>query len=224
MHNYKKEFIEFIVRVDAIQFGNFTLKNGRKSPYFFNSSKFNTGILIDELGLYYASAIEENAQDCNLIFGPAYKGIPLCISSASALSKKLKHDIGYFFNRKEKKNYGDHGILVGQNPLAKDVVVMVDDVITDGRTKIELIDLIKELCEVEVKGVVVALDRMEKNSHGVDAINEFQQITGIPVWPIITIREIYDYLRYSEFDRSPTLEKSTYEKIENYLSNYCVQS
>ena len=143
MQSYKKEFIEFLVRVDAIQFGEFTLKSGRESPYFFNSSKFNTGFLIDELSLYYAAAIEENVPNCNLIFGPAYKGIPLCVSSATALSRRLNHDIGYFFNRKEKKNHGDHGVFVGQNPLPKDLVVMVDDVITDGLTKIESIGLIK---------------------------------------------------------------------------------
>jgi len=224
MQSYKKEFLQFLVRVDAIQFGNFTLKNGRNSPYFFNSSKFNTGPLIDELGLYYAAAIEEYVPDCNLIFGPAYKGIPLCVSSASALSRRLNQDIGYFFNRKEKKNHGDHGHIIGKNPLAKDLVVMVDDVITDGRTKIESIGLIREFCKVEIKGVIVALDRMEKNSKGVDSINEFQHSTGIPVWSIITIREIFDYLKYMEIDRSLTLEKSTYGKIENYLSKYCAQS
>ena len=188
-----------------------------------NSSKFNTGTLIDELGLYYAAAIEEYVPDCNLIFGPAYKGIPLCVSSATALSRRLNHDIGYFFNRKEKKNHGDHGVFVGQNPLPKDLVVMVDDVITDGHTKIESIGLIRELCEAEVKGVIVALDRMEKNSKGVDAITDFQCSTGIPVWSIITIKEILDYLRSSEFNRPLTLEKSTCNKIENYLSKYCVR-
>jgi len=223
MQSYKKNFIEFLVRVNAIEFGNFTLKNGRKSPYFFNSSKFNTGLLIDELGLYYAAAIEENVPNCNLIFGPAYKGIPLCVSSASALSKRLNHDIGYFFNRKEKKNHSDHGVFVGQNPLPKDLVVIVDDVITDGLTKIESIGLIRELCDVEIKGVIVALDRMEKNSKGIDTITDFQRSTGIPVWSIITIKEIIDYLRNSKFDRLLTLEKSTYKKIENYLSKYCVR-
>jgi len=223
MQSFKKEFVEFLVRVDAIQFGEFTLKNGRKSPYFFNSSKFNTGLLIDELSLYYAAAIEKFIPNCNLIFGPAYKGIPLCVSSATALSRRLNHDIGYFFNRKEKKQHGDHGFFVGQNPLPKDLVVMVDDVITDGLTKIESITLIKELCDVEVKGVIVALDRMEKNSKGVDAITYFQRNTGIPVWSIITIKEIFDYLKNKEFKRSLTLEKSTYNKIENYISKYCVR-
>jgi len=182
MQTYKKEFAEFLVRADALQFGEYTLKSGRISPYFFNSSKFNNGPLIEELGLYYAAAIEENAPNCSLIFGPAYKGIPLCVSAASSLSGRLKKNIGNFFNRKEKKTHPDQGILVGQLPLAHDSVVMVDDVITDGLTKIESVELIRELCKVEFSGVLVALDRMEKNSQGNDAIAEFQQKTGVPVW------------------------------------------
>ena len=188
MQSYKKEFAKFLVRAEALQFGEFTLKSGRSSPYFFNSSKFNTGPLIEELGRYYASAIEENAPNCSLIFGPAYKGIPLCVSAATALSSSLNQNIGYFFNRKEKKTHGDHGSLVGHLPLPKDSVVMVDDVITDGLTKIESVTMLRELCGVEFSGVLVALDRMEKNSLGYDAIDDFQQKTGVPVWSITTIR------------------------------------
>ncbi len=224
MQTYKKEFAEFLVRADALQFGEYTLKSGRISPYFFNSSKFNNGPLIEELGLYYAAAIEENAPNCSLIFGPAYKGIPLCVSAASALSGRLKKNIGYFFNRKEKKTHGDQGILVGQLPLAHDSVVMVDDVITDGLTKIESVELIRELCKVEFSGVLVALDRMEKNSQGNDAIAEFQQKTGVPVWSIITIREICAYLKNREIDGSVVLNESTFIKIENYLAQHSVRS
>ena len=224
MQTYKKEFAEFLVRADALQFGEYTLKSGRISPYFFNSSKFNNGPLIEELGLFYAEAIAENAQNCTLIFGPAYKGIPLCVSSASALSGRLNKNIGYFFNRKEKKTHGDQGILVGQLPLARDSVVMVDDVITDGLTKIESVALIRELCGVDFSGVLVALDRMEKNSHGNDAIAEFQQKTGVPVWSIITIREICAYLKNRKIDGSVVLNESTFIKIENYLAQHSVRS
>lgn len=223
MQSYKKEFAKFLVRAEALQFGEFTLKSGRSSPYFFNSSKFNTGPLIEELGRYYASAIEENAPNCSLIFGPAYKGIPLCVSAATALSSSLNQNIGYFFNRKEKKTHGDQGILVGQLPLAHDSVVMVDDVITDGLTKIESVELIRELCKVEFSGVLVALDRMEKNSQGNDAIAEFQQKTGVPVWSIITIREICAYLKNREIDGSVVLDESIFLKIENYLAEHSVR-
>ena len=224
MQTYKKKFAEFLVRADALQFGEFTLKSGRSSPYFFNSSKFNNGPLIEELGSYYAAAIEENAPNCNLIYGPAYKGIPLCISTAIALSARLNQNIGYFFNRKEKKTHGDQGTLVGQFPLASDSVVMVDDVITDGLTKIESVKLIRELCKVEFSGVLVALDRMEKNSQANDAITEFQQKTGVPVWSIITIREICDYLKNRKIGGSVVLDESTFLKIENYLAVHSVRS
>ena len=224
MQTYKKKFAEFLVRADAFQFGEFTLKSGRSSPYFFNSSKFNNGPLIEELGSYYAAAIEENAPNCNLIYGPAYKGIPLCISTAIALSARLNQNIGYFFNRKEKKTHGDQGTLVGQFPLASDSVVMVDDVITDGLTKIESVKLIRELCKVEFSGVLVALDRMEKNSQDNDAITEFQQKTGVPVWSIITIREICDYLKNRKIGGSVVLGESTFLKIENYLAEHSVRS
>ena len=224
MQTYKKKFAEFLVRADALQFGEFTLKSGRNSPYFFNSSKFNNGPLIEELGSYYAAAIEENAPNCNLIYGPAYKGIPLCISTAIALSARLNQNIGYFFNRKEKKTHGDQGTLVGQFPLAGDSVVMVDDVITDGLTKIESVKLIRELCKVEFSGVLVALDRMEKNSQDNDAITEFQQKTGVPVWSIITIREICDYLKNRKIGGSVVLDESTFLKIENYLAVHSVRS
>ena len=224
MQTYKKEFAEFLVRADALQFGEFTLKSGRSSPYFFNSSKFNNGPLIEELGSYYAAAIEENAPNCNLIYGPAYKGIPLCLTTAIALSARLKKDIGYFFNRKEKKTHGDQGNLVVQLPLARDCVVMVDDVITDGLTKIESVSLIRELCKIEFFGVLVALNRMEKNSQANDAITEFQQKTGVPVWSIITIRETCDYLKNREIDGSVVLDESTFLKIENYLAEHSASS
>ncbi len=224
MQTYKKKFAEFLVRADALQFGEFTLKSGRSSPYFFNSSKFNNGPLIEELGSYYAAAIEENAPNCNFIYGPAYKGIPLCISTAIALSARLNQNIGYFFNRKEKKTHGDQGTLVGQFPLASDSVVMVDDVITDGLTKIESVKLIRELCKVEFSGVLVSLDRMEKNSQDNDAITEFQQKTSVPVWSIITIREICDYLKNRKIGGSVVLDESTFLKIENYLAEHSVRS
>ncbi|MED5435714.1 MAG: orotate phosphoribosyltransferase [SAR324 cluster bacterium] len=224
MQTYKKKFAEFLVRADALQFGEFTLKSGRSSPYFFNSSKFNNGPLIEELGSYYAAAIEENAPNCNLIYGPAYKGIPLCISTAIALSARLNQNIGYFFNRKEKKTHGDQGTLVGQFPLASDSVVMVDDVITDGLTKIESVNLIRRLCKVEFSGVLVSLDRMEKNSQANDAITEFQQKTSVPVWSIITIREICDYLINRKIGGSVVLDESTFLKIANYLAEHSVRS
>ena len=223
MQNYKKNFAEFLLKADAIRFGKFTLKSGRVSPYFFNSSKFNTGPLIEQLGQYYASAIQQHAPDCSLIFGPAYKGIPLSVTVATALSKKLTRNIGYFFNRKEIKTHGDQGTLVGQLPQPGDMAVMVDDVFTDGHTKIESVDLVRELCKIEFYGVLVALDRMESSSRGEDAIAEFQLKTGVPVWSIITIREVSLYLKNRIVNGNVVLDETLYHEIERYLEEHSIR-
>ena len=223
MENYKKQFAEFLVSAEALQFGEFTLKSGRVSPYFFNSSNFNTGPLIEQLGQYYASAIQQHAPDCSLVFGPAYKGIPLCVTVATALSKKLSRNIGYFFNRKEIKTHGDQGALVGQLPLPDDIAVMVDDVFTDGHTKIESLDLVRELCKIRFSGVLVALDRMESSSRGEDAIAEFQLKTGVPVWSIITIREVCLYLKNRIVNGNVVLDENLYKQIERYLEEHSIR-
>ena len=223
MKNYKKQFAEFLVSADALQFGEFTLKSGRVSPYFFNSSKFNTGLLIEQLGQYYASAIQQHAADCSLVFGPAYKGIPLCVTVATALSKKQNRNIGYFFNRKEIKTHGDQGTLVGQLPQSGDMAVMVDDVFTDGHTKVESVDLVWELCKIEFSGVLAALDRMESSSHGEDAIAEFKLKTGVPVWSIITIREVCLYLKNRIVNGNLVLDENIYQKIERYFEEHSIR-
>ena len=223
MQNYKKQFAEFLVKSDALQFGEFTLKGGRVSPYFFNSSKFNTGPLIEELGQYYASAIEQHVPSCSTVFGPAYKGIPLCVTVATALSKKMNRNIGYFFNRKEIKMHGDQGTLVGQFPHTGDLVVMVDDVFTDGHTKIESVDLIRDLCKIKFSGVMVALDRMESSSRGGDAIAEFKIKTGVPVWSIINIREVCLYLKNRVVNGNIFLNEAIYQKIERYLEEHSIR-
>jgi len=223
MQKYKKQFAEFLVSADALQFGEFTLKSGRVSPYFFNSSKFNTGPLIEQLGQYYASTIQQHVPDCGLVFGPAYKGIPLCVTVATALSKKLNRNIGYFFNRKEIKTHGDQGTLVGQLPQPGDMAVMVDDVFTDGHTKIESIDLVRELCKIEFSGVFVALDRMESSSRGENAIAEFKLKTGVPVWSIITIREVCLYLKNRYVNGSVVLDETIYQEIERYLEEHSIR-
>ena len=222
MQKYKKQFAEFLVNADALQFGEFTLKSGRVSPYFFNSSNFNTGPLIEQLGQYYASAVQQHVPGCSMVFGPAYKGIPLCVTVATALSKKLNRNIGYFFNRKEIKTHGDHGSLVGQLPQLGDMAVMVDDVFTDGHTKVESVDLVRELCKIEFSGVLVALDRMESSSIGEDAIAEFMLKTGVPVWSIITIREVCLYLKNKVVNGNVVLDESIYLEIERYLEEHSI--
>ena len=223
MQKYKKRFSEFLVSADALQFGEFTLKSGRVSPYFFNSSKFNTGPLIEQLGQYYASAIQQHAPDCSLVFGPAYKGIPLCVAVATALSKKMNRNIGYFFNRKEIKTHGDKGTFVGQLPQPGDVAVMVDDVFTDGHTKIVSLEMVRELCKIKFSGVLVALDRMERSLQGDNAIAEFKLKTDVPVWSIITIREVCIFLKNRIVNGNVVLDQTIYQEIERYLEEYSIR-
>ena len=223
MQKIKKEFSEFLIEADSLQFGKFTLKSGRLSPYFFNSSKFNNGPLIEKFGEYYASAIEHYLPSCNLVFGPAYKGIPLCVTVATSLSKKLNRNIGYCFNRKETKKHGDQGALVGQLPKPDDIIVMVDDVFTDGHTKIESFNLVRNIFNVKFSGVLVALDRMESCSHGLDAISDFQLKTGVPVWSIINIREVFLYLKNRVLKETVVLDESIYKNIELYLNEHSIR-
>ena len=223
MQNYKKQFAEFLVKSNALQFGELTLKSGRVSPYFFTSSKFNTGPMIDQLGQFYASAIEHYAPSCNVVFGPAYKGIPLCVAVATALSKKMNRNIGYFFNRKEIKTHGDQGTLVGQFPQSDDMLVMVDDVFTDGNTKKESIELVWNLCKIKFSGVMVALDRMERSSRRGDAIAEFKLKTGVPVWSIINIREVCIYLKNRTVNGNVMLSDAIYNEIEQYLEEHSIR-
>lgn len=223
MLSYKIEFIEFLVKCNAIQFGEFTLKSGRISPYFFNSSLFNTGKLISKLGYFYASAIKELDPSCSLIFGPAYKGIPLCVSTASAMAEYYNKNLGYFFNRKEQKLHGDKGILVGAIPEAHDRIIMVDDVITDGITKKESLKLIQQITPAQFSGILVAVDRMESNGEGKDTVTEFQNEMGIPVMAIVTIKEICHYLLNKEIEGEVYLNEEVYHRIEAYLQQFSVR-
>ena len=220
MKKYQKDFAEFLIKEKALQFGRFELKSGRISPYFFNSSSFNSGNSVDQLGQYYAESIQYHLPLCTSVFGPAYKGIPLCLSTAIAMSRCQEKDIGYFFNRKEKKGHGDKGLLVGKIPLETDVIALVDDVITDGQTKIEAIQSLKELFMLQIQAVFVAFDRMEKNDDGIQASQAFSEKTGIPVHAIVTIADILEYLRESTSGKSPIVSQSAVEEIETYLKIY----
>ena len=162
MHDYQREFIEFLVRSGALRFGAFTLKSGRTSPYFFNSGEFSRGEQIERLGYYYASAIHELETQPSVIFGPAYKGIPLSISAAIALNHHFEQDVAYSFDRKEEKDHGEGGWMVGHVPGEGDRIVLVDDVVTDGATKVASIESLRESTEGEVTGLVIAVDRRKE--------------------------------------------------------------
>ena len=184
MHDYQREFIEFAIRKEVLRFGDFKLKSGRISPYFFNSGLFNSGGSIARLGRYYAETIVRAETTFDVLFGPAYKGIPLAVTTAVAIAEHHGRDIPFAFNRKEAKDHGEGGIIVGAALRGR--VLIIDDVISAGTSVSESIQLIRAV-GAEPAGVVVALDRQERSHGTLSAIQEVEQRHGIPVLSIITL-------------------------------------
>ncbi len=192
--DFKKDFIDFALKREVIRFGEFTLKSGRKSPYFFNAGLFNTGEDMLQLSHFYASAIEQSGIQFDVLFGPAYKGIPLATGTSMALASEFKHPTPYCFNRKEAKTHGEGGNIVGS--ALKGKVLIIDDVITAGTAIREAIDII-QAAGAEPAGVVIALDREEKGQGNYSAIQEVEREYKIPVVAIIKLRDLADYLHNS---------------------------
>ena len=223
MQQYKKEFIEFLVKNQALQFGEYILKSGRKSPYFINTGVFETGEAISKLGYYYASLIkDEFGADFDVIFGPAYKGISLAVTTAISLQNDFKLNKYYTFNRKEIKDHADKKITIGHSLTDGDRIILIDDVVTDGGTKFETVELINHLAKVEYKGLVVAVNRLEKTAEGLDAFKNIEEKLHFPVKAIVTVREIIDYLTNKKIDGQVYLTKEKSEEMEEYLKEYGV--
>ena len=191
MQDYHKEFIEFAIKNDVLRFGEFTLKSGRVSPYFFNAGLFNSGEALAKLGQYYAAAIKDSAVKFDVLFGPAYKGIPLATTCAVALYEHQNTNIPYSFNRKEAKAHGEGGNIVGA-PLEGDILI-IDDVITAGTAIRESMDIIAA-AEANPAGVIIALDRQEKGTGDLSAIQEVEQQYSIPVLSIIKLEHLITYI------------------------------
>ena len=194
MQVYKKEFIDLALELDVLRFGEFTLKSGRVSPYFFNAGLFNTGYAAARLGRYYAAAIADADVKFDMLFGPAYKGIPLATLAAAALAEHQNIDVPFAFNRKESKAHGEGGNVVGA-PLAGRVLI-VDDVITAGTAVREAYQVISS-AGAEVAGLVISLDRQERGKGSLSAVQELRQTLGIPVVAIITLADLIDTLEES---------------------------
>lgn len=184
------QFIEFVLAQDILQFGDFTLKSGRKSPYFFNAGKFNTGQSIATLGEFYAERLHTLDIDFDLIFGPAYKGIPLAIATAIAFAKKYQRDVPYAFNRKEAKEHGEGGSIVGADILGN--IVLIDDVITAGTAIRQSIEIIKSK-GANIRAILIALDRQEKGVTQSYALDEIQQEFSIPVYSLVQLSDIVEF-------------------------------
>ncbi len=210
MEQYQKDFVDFTLETGVLKFGEFTLKSGRISPYFFNAGLFNTGSHLSQLGVFYANAIEASGLEFDVLFGPAYKGISLATATAIALNDTFNRSIPYSFNRKEAKDHGEGGSIVG-HPLEGDILI-IDDVITAGTAIKEAQDIIISN-GANTKGVIVALDRQEKGNSELSAIQEVEKTFGISVLSIINLSHIVDYLKASN-------DSGIVRKIESYRSQY----
>ncbi|QOH79615.1 orotate phosphoribosyltransferase [Plesiomonas shigelloides] len=191
MKAYQREFIEFALRKQVLRFGEFTLKSGRKSPYFFNAGLFNTGRDLAQLGRFYAAALNESGVEFDLLFGPAYKGIPIATTTAVALADHYDRDVPYCFNRKEAKTHGEGGNLVGSALQGR--VMLVDDVITAGTAIRESMEIIAAN-QASLAGVMIALNRMERGQGDLSAIQEVERDYGCQVIAIITLNDLISYL------------------------------
>lgn len=191
MHSYKKDFIQLALKHQSLKFGEFTLKSGRVSPYFFNAGLFNSGEALSKVGLYIAQAIKASSMSFQMLFGPAYKGIPLVTTTAIALARDFQEDLPYCFNRKEKKDHGEKSLLVG-SPLVGNVLI-IDDVITAGTAIRESLDIIAD-AGAKAAGIVTLLNREEKGLQDCSAIEEIQKTYNIPVMSLIRLQDLLVYL------------------------------
>ena len=213
MQKYQEEFISFAIEQGVLQFGEFVLKSGRLSPWFFNSGLFNTGQALARLGHYYGETIVGNAIEFDILFGPAYKGIPLVAATAVALANDHDRDVPYVFNRKEAKDHGEGGSLVGA-PLAGNTLI-IDDVITAGTAIREAVSIIGATDAI-LAGVVIAVDRQECGKGDVSAIREVEQNYGITVFSIVKCSHIVDYLE--THNTAPEI----LQKMKDYIDRYGV--
>ena len=222
MEQYKQEFIEFMVESDVLKFGEFTLKSGRKSPFFMNAGAYVTGTQLRRLGEYYAKAIHDNyGLDFDVLFGPAYKGIPLTVATTMAISELYGKDIRYCSNRKEVKDHGDAGILLGSRLKDGDRVVIIEDVTTSGKSIEETFPIIKAQADVEVKGLMVSLNRMEVGKGGKKCtLDEVQETYGFDAAAIVTMEEVVEYLYNRECRGKIVIDGRLKEAIDAYYKQY----
>ncbi len=219
MEQYKQEFIEFMVESDVLKFGDFTLKSGRKSPFFMNAGAYVTGSQLKRLGEYYAKAIHDNyGDDFDVLFGPAYKGIPLSVATTIAFSELYGKEIRY--NRKEVKDHGDTGILLGSKIKDGDKVVIIEDVTTSGKSIEETFPIVKAQGDVEIIGLMVSLNRMEKGKGDKCALDEIKELYGMQANAIVTMDEVIEHLYNKPCQGKVVIDDAMKEKIDAYYAQY----
>ncbi len=222
MEQYKQEFIEFMVDSKVLKFGEFTLKSGRKSPFFMNAGAYVTGAQLKRLGEYYARAIHDNyGDDFDVLFGPAYKGIPLSVATTIAYSELYGKEIRYCSNRKEVKDHGDVGILLGSNLKDGDRVVIIEDVTTSGKSIEETFPILKAQANVDIKGLIVSLNRMEKGLGGEEsALAEIKRKYGFDAHAIVTMEEVVEHLYHREYKGKVIIDDAMKAAIDAYYEKY----
>ena len=225
MEQYKQEFIEFMVESGVLKFGDFTLKSGRKSPFFMNAGAYVTGSQLHRLGRCYARAIHDAfGLEFDVVFGPAYKGIPLSVITTMAIHELYGAEVRYFFNRKEVKDHGDTGILLGSNLKDGDRVVMVEDVTTSGKSIEETYPILKSQADVDIRGLMVSLNRMEVGKGGeVCALDEVRERYGFPTAAIVTMDEVTEYLFNRECQGKVVIDETVKEALDAYYERYGVR-
>ncbi len=222
MESYKQEFIDFMIKCQVLKFGDFTLKSGRKSPFFMNAGAYVTGSQLMALGEYYAKAIHDNfGDDFDVLFGPAYKGIPLSVATAIAYSKLYGIDVRYCSNRKEVKDHGDTGILLGSKLSDGDRVVMIEDVTTSGKSIEETFPVLKAQGNVTIKGLIVSLNRMEKGLHSdKSALDEIRETYGFDTAAIVNMKEVTEYLYGVERQGKVWIDDDIKKALDEYYAQY----
>ena len=225
MEQYKQEFIEFMVDSQVLKFGDFTLKSGRKSPFFMNAGAYVTGTQLRKLGEYYAKAIHDNyGLDFDVIFGPAYKGIPLTVATTMAISELYGKEVRYCSNRKEVKDHGDTGILLGSKLKDGDKVIIIEDVTTSGKSIEETFPILKAQADVEVKGLIVSLNRNEKGKQDdKTALDEIKELYGFDTAAIVSMPEVVEHLYNKECNGQVVINDEIKERIDAYYEQYGVK-
>ena len=218
LNNEKKNFIEFMMSADVLRFGEFKTKSGRLSPYFVNTGNYKTGSQIDTLGKYYAALVKETVGDrFDAMFGPAYKGIPLAAACAGALAREYGIDKPYFFNRKEVKDHGEGGSLIGYKPADGDNVIIIEDVITAGTAVRETVPVLKAAADVKLTDMFISVNRCEVGTTpGKTALMEVKEEFGITVHSIISVADIHEYL-----EGKPEYA-SVLKLMDEYMEKYCI--
>lgn len=225
MESYKQEFIEFMVESNVLKFGDFTLKSGRKSPFFMNAGSYVTGTQLKKLGEYYAKAIHDNfGLDFDVLFGPACKGIPLSVATTMAISDLYGKDIRYCSNRKEVKDHGDTGILLGSPVKDGDRVMIIEDVTTSGKSIEETFPILKAQGDVEIKGLIVSLDRCERGKGTKSALAEIKDLYGFPTAAIVSMKDVVEHLYNRECEGSIVINDQIKAAIDAYYQQYGAQA